>query len=69
MLPSQFRSGGSADLEAGSSSRLSGPLLEARKKYGNKNSPQPTGLIFLTVACCCVLIFQASFVSRRSVAI
>lgn len=58
MLPSHFRSGGSTDAEPGISSRLSGPLLEARKKYGNKQGSNPTGLIFLTAACCLVLVFR-----------
>ncbi|PSC70695.1 hypothetical protein C2E20_5810 [Micractinium conductrix] len=54
MLPSHFKAGGQTDADP---RRLSTPLLEARKKY-SKPSPPPTGLIFLTIACVLVLVFQ-----------
>lgn len=57
MLPSHYRSSGGTDADA-AASRRAGALLEARKKYGNKNNPQPLGLILLTASCCLVLLFQ-----------
>lgn len=57
MLPSHYRSSGGTDADA-AATRRAGALLEARKKYGNKNNPQPLGLILLTASCCLVLLFQ-----------